>query len=258
MAGTTDALRRATPAPTAGRQNGARPRGMLIAGVATLAVFALFAIHVAVDPEHPFTQGLDDAWRRLVGSDYGPETGAFPMFFQFLGEGPGALLLLIVIPALLFIVRRWRSALFFISANAATILVSQLTKNLVHRPRPAIDVENGLFGPLFSVDHGSFPSGHSVTAGFVIVGVAALFPAGKRLAWWIIAAVIGGGMIWQRTMINAHWLSDTAFGLAAGAATTLIVWWAFYLLLKKDYGKPLFGRKIETDAAQASALGGNA
>ena len=97
-------------------------------------------------------------------------------------------------------------------ATPATILVSQLTKNLVHRPRPATDIENGLFGPLFSVDHGSFPSGHSVTAGFVIVGVAALFPAGKRLVWWIIAAVIGGGMIWQRTLINAHWLSDTVLG----------------------------------------------
>ncbi|MET0975517.1 MAG: phosphatase PAP2 family protein [Leifsonia sp.] len=247
-----------TTIPHVATRRAERPRGLLVAGIATLAVFALFGLSVALDPEHPLSQGLDDAWRRLVGSDFGPETGAFPMFFQYLGEGPGALVLLIVIPIALLIVRRWRSALFFISANAGTILVSQLTKNLVHRPRPAIDVENGLFGPLFSVDHGSFPSGHSVTAGFVIVGIAALIPPGRRLAWWIIAAVIGGGMVWQRTLINAHWLSDTLFGLAAGAATTLIIWWAYYLLLQKDYGKPFFGRTITADAAVASPVGGNA
>lgn len=235
-----------------------RPARFLAAGSLVLAVFVAFGLHIALDPLHPLTQPLDDAWRRLVGSDHGPETGPVPMFFQYLGEGPGALVLLLLIPIVLFIVRRWRSALFFMAANAATILVSQLTKNLVHRPRPAEDLDAGLFGPLFRVDHGSFPSGHSVTAGFVIVGIAALIPAGKRLVWWIVAALIGIGMVWQRTLINAHWLSDTVFGLAAGAATTLIMWWAFYTLLRKDYGKPPFGRKKIADATLASAVGGNA
>ncbi|MGO7983606.1 phosphatase PAP2 family protein, partial [Rhizobium johnstonii] len=101
-------------------------------------------------------------------------------------------------------------------------------KNLVHRPRPAADIENGLFGPLFSVDHGSFPSGHSITVGFVIVGVAALITPGNRLIWWCIAPLLAVGIVWQRTLINAHWLSDTLFGVIAGAAGTLIVWWAFW------------------------------
>ncbi|MET0726367.1 MAG: phosphatase PAP2 family protein [Leifsonia sp.] len=220
-----------------------RPAGLLIAGVATLAVFWLFALHVATNPEHPFTQAMDDAWRRLVGSDHGPETGILPMFFQYLGEGPGAILLVLVVPIALIIVRRWRSALFFFTANiAVSLVVSQLTKNLVHRPRPAEDLENGLFGPLFSVDHGSLPSGHSVTVGFVIVGVAALLPAGKRAIWWIVAALLAVGIVWQRTLINAHWLSDTIVGVAAGAAGTLILWWAFHPLLAKDYGRPLLRR----------------
>ena len=41
-------------------------------------------------------------------------------------------------------------------------LFSQGMKNLVDRPRPAADETLGLFGPLFTVDHGSFPSGHAV------------------------------------------------------------------------------------------------
>ena len=130
-----------------------RSRGQLIVALAGLAVFAAFAFHVAQDPEHPFTQGMDDAWRRLVGSDHGPETAPLPMFFQHLGEGLGALVLVIIIPVILFSLRRWRSALFFLAGFIGSTFTSQLVKNLVDRPRPAADATNGLFGPLFQVDH---------------------------------------------------------------------------------------------------------
>ena len=48
------------------------------------------------------------------------------------------------------------------------------------------------------------------------------------------------GMMWQRTLINAHWLSDTIFGLVAGAAGALLMWWAFWPLLQKDHGRPVW------------------
>ncbi|MNJ04708.1 hypothetical protein D3C73_1655920 [compost metagenome] len=47
-------------------------------------------------------------------------------------------------------------------------------------------------------------------------------------------------MVWQRTLINAHWLSDTLFGLVAGVAGALLVWWAFWPLLQRDYGRPVW------------------
>lgn len=222
-----------------------RPRGMLIAGLIGLTAFVAFAISVVVDVEHPWIQPLDDVWRALVGTGPDAPTWWLPMVFQYLGEAPGALLLLIIVPLALVCVRRWRSALFFVTANlSVSLAVSQLTKNLVHRPRPAEDLDAGLYGPLFSVDHGSLPSGHAITAGFVIVAVAALLPPSKRRVWWIVSALIGVGMVWQRTLINAHWLSDTLVGLLGGAAGTLIIWWAFSPLLTRDYGRPLARRKM--------------
>ena len=37
-----------------------------------------------------------------------------------------------------------------------------------------------------------------------------------------------GRMVWQRTLANAHWLSDTLFGALAGAAVTIVVWYLLY------------------------------
>jgi membrane-associated phospholipid phosphatase len=234
-----------TFAAPAGERRSARPTWMLWTALALLAVFVAFAVHVAVDPKHPFTQPLDDAWRRLVGSGPGGLEGSVPsLFFQNLGELAGAVLMIIVIPAVLFIVGRWRSALFFLANDAiASIAIAQIAKNLVNRPRPAADGANGLFGPLFDVDHGSFPSGHAVTVGALVIGVAALIPAGRRLIWWIVSAVLVVGIVWQRTLINAHWLSDTLFGVLAGVLASILVWWAFYPLLQRDYGRRLFNRK---------------
>lgn len=233
-----------------------RPRALLITGVTGLALFVLFAVAVVADVENPFTQPIDNAWRAVFGS--GPEAGqaswAVPMFFQYLGELPGAVLTILIIPAWLFIVRRWRSALFFLSAEfGGSLVVSQLTKNLVDRPRPAEDLANDLFGPLFAVDHGSFPSGHAVSAGILLVAVAALLPAAKRNVWWIVGGLIAVGMIWQRTLINAHWFSDAVFGVIGGASATLVLWWAFAPLLRADRGKPLFRRRIPSPAHEGAS-----
>ena len=109
------------------------------------------------------------------------------------------------------------------------------------------------FGPLFSVDHGSFPSGHAVSAGTLLVAVAAVLPPSKRLAWWIVGGLIALGMVWQRTLINAHWFSDAVFGVIGGASATLVLWWAFSTLLEKDYAKPLFRRRIESPAHEGAS-----
>ncbi|MFF2388825.1 phosphatase PAP2 family protein [Agromyces sp. NPDC058104] len=233
-----------------------RPRALLVVGLAGLALFVAFAIAVLQDVDAPFTQPFDEAWRVLVGlaPGTGGEAWALPMFFQVLGELPGAVLTILLIPIWLFVVRRWRSALFFLAAEVGgTLLVSQLVKNLVDRPRPADDLAAGLYGPLFSVDHGSFPSGHAVSAGILLVAVAAILPAAKRRWWWIAGALIAVGMIWQRTLINAHWFSDAVVGVVGGASATLIIWWLFAKLLAKDYGRPLFRRSTVAPANEGAA-----
>lgn len=261
MTDATDAAVSSTSAPLGADAGEAsarpkRPRALLVAGLAGLAVFMAFGFAVAENVEGPFTQPIDDAWRALVGlaPGTGGEIWALPMLFQHLGQIPGAVLTMLLLPAWLFVIRRWRSALFFLTAElVGNFGVSQLTKNLVDRPRPADDPAEGLFGPLFQVDHGSFPSGHAVSTGILVIAVAALLPPAKRLVWWIVGALLVVGMIWQRTLINAHWLSDALFGIIGGASATLIIWWAFATLLQKDYGKPLFRRAIAAPANEGAA-----
>ncbi|WP_426621344.1 phosphatase PAP2 family protein [Microbacterium sp. As-52] len=217
-----------------------RPRWMLWTALGLLAVFVALAVGVLAAPDAPWTQGLDDLWRRGVG--VGPES-TLPGFvlaqmFQHLGQLPGAVLMMILLPLVLSLMGRWRSALFVIAVQlAGPGLLSQLTKNLVDRPRPAEDVAGGLFGPLVQVDHGSFPSGHSVSMAAIIITVLALIPASAvwaRRVWIVLGVLLAVGMVWQRTLINAHWFTDTCAGLIGGAAVALLLWWAFLPWLRRD------------------------
>ncbi|QKJ20605.1 phosphatase PAP2 family protein [Microbacterium hominis] len=236
-----------------------RPRALLWWALGLTAAFAAMGMIVALDAEAPFTQATDDAWRLIVGAS--PEStmylAPFAMFYQFIG-GPGSLLLVAGLPLVLAVIGRWRSALFVVAATMTSMgLYSQGMKNLVDRPRPAADEALGLFGPLFEVDHGSYPSGHAVAAAAFAFTIAAVIrPGVLRRVWWVIGGVLMLGMMWQRTLINAHWLSDTFFGLIAGAGAVLLIWWAFWPWLQKDYGRPVWflhlGDRTKTEAAVAA------
>lgn len=232
-----------------------RPRWMLWTALGLLAVFAALAVGVAVAPEAPWSQGLDDLWRSGFG--VGPESTlpgfALTQMFQHLGQLPGAVLMMILLPLVLVLIGRWRSALFVIAVQlAGPGLLSQLTKNLVDRPRPADDTAAGLFGPLVQVDHGSFPSGHSVSMAAIIVTVLALIPASAvwaRRIWIVLGVLLAVGMVWQRTLINAHWFTDTCAGLIGGAAVAVLLWWAFLPWLRRDQERRVwFLRRSERQA----------
>jgi len=228
-----------------------RPIGMLWAAAAALAVFAAGGVAV------PVLGPVDDWWRSLVGSAPGDAaaSGAVPMFFQYLGQAPGTLGLIVVLPLALAAFGRWRSGLFVASSGLFTVVfLSQGMKSLVDRPRPAADAALGLYGPLVGVDHGSYPSGHVVTAAFAAVAIAALFPPHRQSArtiWWVVAAFLIVGTVWQRTLVNAHWLSDAVFGALAGGGGALLMWWVFWPWLHQDYGRPSAFRRIVRRAASA-------
>lgn len=220
-----------------------RDRRLLWIGVILLALVGVQAIAVASNPESPWTQGIDDIWRAWVG--VGPESGAYtwfvPMFFQYLGQLPGIVSVFLLLPLALFLVGRWRSALYVMAVQiAAPGLVSQVLKNTVNRPRPEADDALGLFGPLFHVDHGSFPSGHATSAGALAVILIALIPHATRartIALFVISAFLIVGMVWQRTLVNAHWITDAVSGVMVGAGVSLVLWWAFEPWLRQDRGR---------------------
>lgn len=195
---------------------GFRRAGVL--GLALLGFAAALGLVVRRDVVHPPLQGLDDRWLAWMG---GPHEGLYSVVASALNwfGGPPGIVVPIALLIFLLVRRRWVSAGFLFAVYmAVNMLIVQSLKHLVDRPRPA--------HPLVRVDHGSYPSGHAAGAALlvVIIGVV-LVPAARRRAWWIGGAVFVLAMMWSRTWLHAHWLSDTAAGAMAGAGTGLVAWW---------------------------------
>lgn len=185
------------------------------AGVGALAVAVVMAV------AFPLWQGLDDAWLTVVT---GPKEGlvwTVAMVLDFLGR-PAGLIVTLAIVLTFLILKRWRGALFFFTGGIVAALVAQVFKHSVDRARPP--------NPMVIVDHGSFPSGHAVTAAATVMLLVALrvrFAAAAGAAY-VVATV------WSRTYVHAHWLSDAIAGAVIGLGVALL-WWALWKpLLRKE------------------------
>ncbi|MFD8889837.1 phosphatase PAP2 family protein [Streptomyces sp. NPDC059558] len=209
-----------------------RSRGVLTAGLLLLAAAVLPALVVRSDVADPPFQALDDRWLIWMG---GPHEGIYQAAATALDlfGGPVGALLPLSLLVVLLVRRRWVAAGFLLAAHlGGNMLVIQGLKHLVDRPRPA--------HPLVRVDHGSFPSGHAATAALLVVllGVI-LVPAARRRAWWIGGTAFTLAMMWSRTWLHAHWLSDTVAGAAAGAGVGLLAWWLFHPALARERARVL-------------------
>jgi len=224
----TAPVRTQTPPP-------AGPRTLAL-GVGSGLAAAAISVTVAADVDHPAFQGVDDRWLQWMG---GPHRGVLQVLataFDWFG-GPLGVVAPLALVIVLMIQRRWWSTLYFLTAylGGSTVIVRVL-KNAVDRPRPSI--------PLVRVDHGSFPSGHAFGAALLTVLVGALFvPPVRRRLWWLFSACFTLAMMWSRTWLHAHWLSDTAAGAAAGAAAALLLWCAFTPLLAREPQQSEVGRR---------------
>ncbi|QES53105.1 hypothetical protein DEJ51_01555 [Streptomyces venezuelae] len=209
-------------------ETGAPPgRGVLVTGILLLGAAVASALVVRADAAHPPFQGLDDRWLTWMG---GPHEGLYRAAATALNlfGGPVGVVVPLSLLILLLVRGRRLSAGFLLAAHlGGNMLVVQGLKHLVDRPRPA--------DPLVRVDHGSFPSGHAATAALLVVVLGALLvPAARRRAWWIGGTAFTLAMMWSRTWLHAHWLSDTVAGAAAGAGAGLLVWWLFGPALARE------------------------
>jgi undecaprenyl-diphosphatase len=137
------------------------------------------------------------------------------LVFNYLGRGLGRALTLVAIGLALLWTRRWRALLAFAAAEALTPLLGNLFKHLVGRPRPP--------EAMLHANGSSFPSGHAAYAGATTVALVLLFSApGRRLLWWLLAALVTVGMVWSRTYLQVHWLSDAVCGALLGVGIALV------------------------------------
>ncbi|WP_406180439.1 phosphatase PAP2 family protein [Streptomyces sp. NBC_01006] len=206
-----------------------RRPGILLLAVLLLGFAAALALTVRTDVANPPFQGADERWLEWMGGPHEGLPAAVAAVLDWFG-GPLGVVVPLALLVFLLVRRRWVSAGFLLGVYlAGNMAVVQVLKHLVDRPRPA--------NPMVRVDHGSFPSGHAAGAALLVVLVGVLLvPAARRRAWWAGGAVFTVAMMWSRTWLHAHWLSDTVAGAAAGAGAALLAWWAFSPALAREQG----------------------
>lgn len=139
----------------------------------------------------------------------------------------GGFISVFVIPLIgagtLLFLRRPTAAAYWIVSLALSAGLVQLIKGIVGRPRPE-DI-------MVVSDFGSFPSGHTANAATTAVVLGVIFP---RFWVWFAGACYVALMVFSRTYLGAHWLSDTIGGLLLGIGVALVLWAPFALRLRRE------------------------
>lgn len=179
----------------------------LVYGFVITASIALIFVagipHARVDLFHAF-------------NNFGPLAPAFWSGMSSLADTYLALGLLL--PFLL-----WRpklAALLLVAAILATAMTHTL-KPILDIPRPpAVLAANAFHLIGHRLDHGSFPSGHAVTA-FTLAGLLII---GLRLStgWAALALLVASVFAVSRMAVGVHWPTDVLAGSVIGLVSVLL------------------------------------
>lgn len=190
-------------------------RPSLWAGIALLALAAVLTVPVLLDPADPLYAGADTAWRAgMVGSRDDVAT-ALARFLAAVGTWPWAYLAVAAaVVALVTGVGRRPAVYVALCCVATSIVTVPLLKLLVERARPP--------EPLIHAAGYSFPSGHAgiaaaLTASLVLVATR------WRVGWAAAGVIVTVAMMWSRTYLSVHWLSDTIAAALIGAGIALVL-----------------------------------
>lgn len=194
----------------------------LVVGAVLLVAACLLGWWILVRGEEPFA--IDIWWNALLVDVNSPVLAAISHAMDWIGGGWVAILVVPIGAAVaLLIMRRPWSALFFIAAEAVSVVVVQVLKSLFGRVRPE--------EILVVSDYGSYPSGHVANAATIAMAAVVLFP---RVWVMIVGAAWVLLMAFSRTYLHAHWLSDTVGGALVGVAAVLLVAAAFAVPLARE------------------------
>lgn len=164
--------------------------------------------------------GIDEWWHGVAAVTRGSAPYAVSVFMAEVGGGVGAVACTAIAIALLLATRQVRDAAAVATAMLFGIAASETIKALVIRPRP--------WDQLY-VSHGSsYPSGHSMGAAALAVSLALVVtysntfsPTTTRWVWVVSVAWILI-MMWSRSALHVHWLSDTVAGALLGASAAIL------------------------------------
>ena len=215
-----------------------QPSWILWSTLPTVLLVAAFGLWLRADVTGPTT--VDRDWLNLVGLE--PDTPAYwvAVVLAVAGGGTGAVMCTGLLAAVFVLLRRFRAAGVLVTTMLLGIALSELLKVVVIRVRPS--------DQLYDSVGFSYPSGHSMGAAALAMGLAfiaarahplpnspdeadftpteitsPLEPLRLRFHWsmilafaWILL------MMWSRTALQVHWLSDTVAGALIGLSAAVI------------------------------------
>ncbi|TSI15991.1 phosphatase PAP2 family protein [Brevibacterium aurantiacum] len=218
------------------------------------AVLLVVAFGLWLRVNVPGPTSVDQDWLNLVGLD--PDTSGYwlAVILAEVGGGTGAVICTGLLAALFILLRRFRSAGVLVTTMLMGIVLSELLKAVVTRVRPSEQLYDSLGY--------SYPSGHSMGAAALALGLAfiasrahmlrlsevgavaplaippedtdevdavpteitaPLEPVRLQFHWsmvlafaWILL------MMWSRTALQVHWLSDTIAGALIGISAAVL------------------------------------
>lgn len=176
-------------------------------------LFGLFLV-LTVAVLAGWTQGVDDLVADTMRGIDAPWLVFVAKGFHWIGRLPLVLVLVGAGVGVLVVAKQSRAAFFWLGMVVVTEVLSELSKKLVGRERPA----DGLV-----VEHSfSYPSGHSmVTAAAIGLGlavVAGLLWAHRRRLFVGLGGTFAVLMALSRIYLVAHWFTDVIAGLTFGMA----------------------------------------
>lgn len=205
-------------------EHAARP-GVRRAAVLAAAAFFLVAAMavVVVDRARGGPLGFEGAWTSWLVDHRSSSWTLVMLFLDGVGGGWAALVLAAGAVGGLVVWRRRWSALYLALSVAFCAGLVQVIKHVVARSRPE-DI-------LVAADFGSFPSGHSANAAVAVVALGIVLGRG----WvWMAGGLYVAVMMFSRTFLGAHWVSDTVAGALLGAGVALLLFTALAARLRPE------------------------
>jgi undecaprenyl-diphosphatase len=174
-----------------------------------------------------YAGGVDLSAVRDLASVRTPALTGLARVMSVLGSSYVVLPLAAVVGSLLLLRRRVRHAGLIVVSVFGAVLIENLDKLLVKRPRPPVE-------HLETVSSPSFPSGHASQSAAIcasaIVLASILLPSRGRAARVLRLIVVSAALFlafaiaFSRIYLGVHYPTDVAAGLVLGGAWTGLVW----------------------------------
>lgn len=217
------------PEPAPGLALIRQPAWLLWSTLPAILLVLAFGLWLRTSIVGPTT--IDQAWLSLVGLDLDTLPFWVAVTLAEVGGGTGVVICTGVLAAIFVLCRRFRSAGYLLTTMLLGIALSEVLKAIVTRVRP----DHQLYESLGY----SYPSGHSMGAAALAMGLAIIatrshliragttdptsVPQRLHFHWsMLLAALWILAMMWSRTALQVHWLSDTFAGALIGISAAVL------------------------------------